>query len=365
MANTTLLQYKCPCCGGPLPFNTEAQTMKCPYCDSEVDVAALSTLDEALDNQLPDSAVSANDMGWTEEEMAGMKVYVCASCGGSIVGDANTAATSCPYCGNPVIVQENFSGLLKPDYVIPFKLNKEDAKAKFREHLEGKRLLPKVFKTEAKIDSITGLYVPYWLFDSEVSARCSFDATKVNSWSDSKYEYTETKHYSVVRGGAFAFDKVPADGSSKMPDDLMESLEPYDFSQAVDFQTAYLSGFMADKYDVTAEDSVERINERIRNSAYSLLRDEVNGYTTVSRTDGAIHVDDRSVKYAFYPVWVMNTIWKDQSYLFAMNGQTGKFVGNLPMDKRIKRRWFWGLTLGIGAALFGLFWLIVKLGLWE
>ena len=51
-----------------------------------------------------------------------------------------------------------------------------------------------------------------------------------------------------------------------MPDDLMESLEPFYFKDAVDFQTAYLSGYLADKYDVAEEECVDRANLRIKQS---------------------------------------------------------------------------------------------------
>ena len=209
----TLQEYKCPCCGGAIAFDSTLQKMKCPFCDTEFEMETLADYDSVLKNEASD------DMSW--ESTAG------ASCGGEIVGDENTAATSCPFCGNPVVMMGQFSGALKPDLVIPFKLDKKAAKAGLTKHLTGKRFLPKVFKDQNHIDEIKGIYVPFWLFDTDVNAQVRYRATKTRTWSDSDYNYTETSHFMVHRGGSVGFEHVPVDGSSKMADDLMESIEPY------------------------------------------------------------------------------------------------------------------------------------------
>ncbi len=69
-----------------------------------------------------------------------MCIYVCQSCGGEIIADDTTAATSCPFCGNPTIFKSQLSGELKPDYIIPFKLDKNTAKEALKKHLTGKKL---------------------------------------------------------------------------------------------------------------------------------------------------------------------------------------------------------------------------------
>ena len=251
-----------------------------------------------------------------------------------------------------------FTGALRPDLVIPFQLDKEAAKKAFAQHLQGKRLLPKAFKDENHIDEVKGVYVPFWLFNAEADADLRYRATRVHSWSDSNYDYTETQYFSVLRSGSLAFDNVPVDGSSKMADDLMESIEPFDLRGAVDFQTAYLAGYLADKYDVTAEESVNRANQRIRESTEDAFRSTVQGYATVMPEHSSLRLKNGRAKYALYPVWLLNTTWQNKKYTFAMNGQTGKFVGNLPMDKGAFWKWFWGVTAAVTAAVYGLMWLV-------
>ncbi len=358
-----LQQYKCPCCGGAIEFHSGLQKMKCPYCDTEFEMETLAAYDEELKNEQPDDMSWDTSAGreWQEGESEGLRVYSCKSCGGEIIGDETTAAASCPFCGNPVVMMGQFTGALKPDYVIPFKYDKKAAVEALKKHYGGKRLLPKVFAKQNHIDEVKGVYVPVWLFDAEADANIRYKATKVRSWSDSRYNYTETSFYSVSRSGSIAFERVPVDGSSKMDDMLMESVEPFEFDGAVDFQTAYLAGYLADKYDVDSEQSVERANERIKRSTELAFASTVQGYTTVEPVSSGISLSNGVAKYALYPVWLLNTTWNGKRYSFAMNGQTGKFVGDLPMDKAAYRKWFVGVAAVAGALTFAvsyLMWLL-------
>lgn len=354
-----IIEYKCPCCGGAISFDSKIQKLKCPYCDTEFEVEDLKSYDEALsesDGEKETKWAETPETEWSDSD--GVRSYICNSCGGEIVCDENTSATSCPFCGNPVVLTERLGGMLKPDCVIPFRFGKEEAKKKLLEHFSGKKLLPKVFKDENHIEEIKGIYVPFWLFDSDVDADIRYRGTKVRTWSDSSYNYTETSYFSVFRKGTLDFENVPVDGSSKMADDLMESIEPFDASEAVDFQTAYLAGYLADKYDVSKDDSIDRANKRIKKSTEDCFASTVRGYATLRTENSNVGINGRQTRYALYPVWILNTTWRGKKYTFAMNGQTGKMVGNLPMDKGAYWKW-WGLYAGIVSAVaFGIISLI-------
>lgn len=347
-----MLEYKCPCCGGAINFDSKLQKMKCPYCDTEFDMETLKSYDEDIKKNVQDNMNwdNSNEQTFTDEETEGMSVYVCNSCGGEIVADENTGATSCPYCGNPVVLKGRFSGDLKPDYVIPFRLSKEDAIKALSNHVN-KKLVPKIFKDKNHIDQIRGMYVPFWLFDADTEAHIHYKGTKVRHWSDSRYDYTETKYYLVGRGGNVGFTNVPVDGSSQMPDDLMESIEPFNFDEAVDFQTAYLAGYLADKYDVTKENSINRANQRIKNTTEQLFRQTASEYSSLTTQNSSVQFQNGTSKYALYPVWILNTSWNGQNFLFAMNGQTGKMVGDLPVDWGAFWRYFAIIAGSIAAVI--------------
>lgn len=374
--------YQCPACTGPLQYDSRTGKMACEYCGSVFTVSEIEAL-LAEKNEDAENAFNAAQAAQTEApgtegsdgdveegldvewdldsagsswgaEGEGLRVYNCPSCGAELICDATTAATSCPYCANPTIVPGQLSGSLKPDMIVPFRLDKEAAKAALREHFKGKKLLPRAFSSENHLDEVKGVYVPFWLFDADADADMSFQATRMRSWSDRHYNYTETRYYRLYRSGWVRFENVPVDGSLKMPDEVMESLEPFDTSQAVRFQKGYLSGYFADRYDVSAEDSVQRANERVRQSTVDAFSRTTGGYMGVSCTGSNLRLRNARAKYALLPVWILNTSWHGQNYQFAMNGQTGKFVGDLPTDK--KTYWKYRLIYGgvIAAAAFAL-----------
>ena len=355
----TLMEQKCPCCGGAVKFDTGSQKLKCPFCDTEFDI---DTMPQGMDNAgsatVEQIEWNSDNNEWAAGETEGMKVYGCNSCGGEIVADETTGATSCPYCGNPVVMKGQFEGALRPNLVIPFKYDKKAAKEALKKHIATKKFVPKAFKDENHLDEIKGVYVPHWLFSCDASAEVSYVAEKTRRWEDKNYRYTEISEFDVYRSGNLSFDNVPVDGSTKMPDDLMESIEPFNINDAVDFNTAYLAGYLADKYDVGVEESMNRANERIRQSAIDALEDTVEGYESVTSLGANMSVMNGIYKYALYPVWILKTNWNGKEYTFAMNGQTGKFVGDIPSDNALIRKLGLLIGVGVGAAAYGILWLM-------
>lgn len=356
----TIQEYKCPNCSGAIQFDSATQNMKCPYCDSEFDVANLKAYDDILNtNQNDDMAWDIKDENtWDYAESDGLCTYVCKSCGGEILADESTAASTCPFCNNPIVIIGKFSGELKPEYIISFKLNKEDAKKALNKFYSGKRLLPKIFKDQNHIDEIKGIYVPFWLCDAQVYVRAHYKATKSRKWSDSSNNYKETSYYSVLRQAELSFNNVPVDASKKMDDDLMESIEPFQFDCKVDFQSAYLAGYLADKYDISSSECIERANTRIKKSSLYTLLATVKNYESVDIENSNIQFKNAKAKYALLPVWILNTSWEGKKYTFAMNGQSGKFVGDLPFDKGLYKKWLFGLIFGISSCIFALSYLM-------
>ncbi|SKC66154.1 DNA-directed RNA polymerase, subunit RPC12/RpoP, contains C4-type Zn-finger [[Eubacterium] yurii] len=346
-----LLDYKCPSCGGSIEFNSSTQNMKCPYCGSEFNVNTLKDMDKGISDEVSqeDLEWKKNFNEWSGEETQDMSVYRCESCGGEIIADDTTSATMCPYCGANVVIKGQFSGDLRPSFLIPFKIDKKTAIEGLQRHLKGKYFLPKAFKDENHIDEIKGVYVPFWIFNCDASGDVKYKASNIRYWSDSDYEYTETTTYLVTRNGNVAFEKIPVDGSSKMDDDLMESIEPYYACDIMDFQTAFLAGYIAQRYDVTSEQSIRRANERVKESVEDAFRSTVTGYDNVEVSSSVVSTYNSTVDYALYPVWLLHTSWNGDNYTFAMNGQTGRFVGDLPIDRAAYMKWFFTFGIAISA----------------
>lgn len=350
---TQVTNYKCPACTGPLHFVGASGKLECDYCGNSYEVNEIEARLKVQNEQAAAAAASANsrwDMGSLTEEWGGenqgMKVYDCPSCGAELICDATTAATCCPYCGNQAVVPGQFSGSLKPEYVIPFKTDKEQAKSALLAHYKGKWLLPKSFVSGNHIEDIQGVYVPFWMFDCEVSGHMEYAASSSTTNRTGNKEITTTKHYEVKRSGTLSFAKVPVDASTKMPDGHMDSIEPYDYRELKKFSMAYMPGFLADKYDVEAQKCGERMQERCSKTFEEEIGKTVTGYDETSLRHKSISVKKGAVHYAMLPVWLLATKWNNQNFLFAMNGQSGKLVGDLPMDQGK----FWGTFGGLSAA---------------
>ena len=367
-----ITNYQCPSCTGPLHYDGASGRLACDYCGSTFTVSEIEALyrdkDEAAaaasaqaqaqsaqqaeeDSQWQDSGTN-----WAEDQ--GLRVYNCPSCGAELICDETTAATACPYCNNPSIVPGQLSNMLKPDYVIPFKLDKNAAVSALKSYYRGKKLLPRAFSDNNHVREIKGVYVPFWLFNGEADADVTFRATRVSTYTTGDTLVTNTDHYRLYRSGTVSFEKIPVDASSKMPDAHMDAIEPFDYSELKPFSNAYLPGFMADKYDVEPSACYKRADERAVNTTVEILNQTVSGFSSCVPEGQQINIRRGRVNYALLPVWLLSTQWNGKNYLFAMNGQTGKLIGDLPVSGGKVLAWMAGIAAPLMALLAAMFWLL-------
>lgn len=358
MSNATgVLEYKCPCCSAGLVFDQKSQKLSCDACGNTFDIEAVEALHQPEQPQQEEfSWEEGQHNSLSEAELEAMRVFTCPSCGGQIMTDENTAATFCPYCGNPAVIGGRVEGGLRPDGVLPFKLGKEEAEQAFQKLCKGKPLLPKGYADAQRLEKIRGIYVPFWLYDCSGDFSGRYNATRVHHWSDASYHYTKTDHFLLTRAARADFCGIPMDASRKLDDAIMESIEPFDYSQLVDFETAYLSGFLADKYDVEAESGKARVRQRVDATLDDLMAPTFLGYSSVIPREKHLNVTHGKAKYVLLPVWLLTSRYRDKTYTFAMNGQTGKITGTLPICPKRSLGWFAGVSATVTAlcALIGL-----------
>lgn len=343
--------YRCPCCGRAVALGSVWQKMKCHFCEAEFGMEALAGYGSAGGNGKADDMrwETAYLEGWQGDRAGRLRSYVCKSCGGEVIGGQNTAAGNCPFCGGAV-EEGQFLGTIKPNYVVPFRVDKKTAATALQKYCGGKRLIQKECKGQGHIDKVKGLYVPFWLLEGSAEIDMRYRASKIKAWSDSDYHYTENSLYAVRRVGAIEFERMPMVGASKMPEGLTGSLGPFDFSGAVDFQKAGLAGYLAEHGDVDAEQTVWRANEWIRRGAAEAFERTVEGYAAVAKESGSVQLRNGKVRYALFPVWLWTIRWKGDGYLIAMNGQSGKIAGDLPFGLAAGKKRRFGAAGRIGAA---------------
>ncbi|WP_294492158.1 hypothetical protein [uncultured Ruminococcus sp.] len=321
MATST--QLVCPNCAGTMQFDPTIGKMKCIFCDS---VFSQEEAEQFFAQQNEEEEIKESGADWGEDA-DGMRAYSCSTCGAEILCDQNTAATRCPYCDNTTVIEAQLSGAVKPDVVIPFAFTKEQAMEKYKGYYEKRKLIPKDFLSGSRVEEIQGVYVPFWLYDGSVSIDAEFEAADV---TDNGTEIIR-KIYKADRRGNIAFENVPADASKRMPDDIMDSVEPFDFGQLKPFSMTYMPGFLAERFDVEGDDDLERAEKRVTNSAKQKTRATVR-HDEVTEKRGDYKVNYTKKKYALLPIWYLTTSWNGKQWNFAMNGQTGNFTGDLPVD---------------------------------
>lgn len=316
--------HKCPSCKAPLKFDPKTQGWTCEYCGSKFKIEDLEKNIEKYENLKAEEA----------HEDASLDVYKCKNCGAEIIADENTSATFCVYCKNTAILKNKLVGKFSPDWVIPFKTTKEDAIMAFKNICKKKPFAPKFFSDPKNIDEMRGIYIPFWLFDCNSNGEITADAKKIKSWTSGDKRYTKTDVYRCIRNGNIQFDRIPVDGSKNFDNALMNSVEPFDYNNLTKFSHAYLSGFLAEKYDEDSTKCFEEAKKRAEESSEDLLKKDIVGYTTVNVINKKFDTTLEKEEYALLPVWLLNIKYNNKIYPFAMNGQTGKLIGDIPIDKK-------------------------------
>ncbi len=344
MANVT--EQKCASCGAPLQFDPQSGKLVCRNCGAEQEIPEeLKTEDVSLSGF--DFAAFTGQA--TDEGAEAVPIYHCESCGAEIIAPAEQIATTCPYCGNNVVLTDKVSGKLRPDGVVPFRIDAGRLPDAVNRFYQGKALLPKNFFSDNTMGKVTGVYVPFWIFDGQLDGTLRFHGTQSSTHRQGDYEVTETRHYQLTRDVELHFSGVPVDASGRIDDKLTDSLEPFDLSDAKPFDMRYLAGFTADRFDQAKDDMALRAEGRMTASAESSVMGTLVGYGGVYRSGGELKAR-LSARYMLLPVYLFSIRHGGKDYPFAVNGQTGKVVGELPISKSASTRYFL-LRLGAAAAV--------------
>ncbi len=326
-----VLSYKCPSCGADMVYDSEKGKLVCGNCGNVMEVDEVDAgKNEELDEFEREEEFKEEFKEWDGD----VNVFKCSSCGAELITDKVTAATFCSFCGAPTIIPSRLDDTAQPSKVIPFKISKEQAQSAFKKWCKNGLITPAGFASADRISKISGIYVPFWIYDCTSRADISANCTRVSVRRQGNYEITKTDHYYVQRDISADFLKVPADASEKMDDNLMDLLEPYDYSEFKEFKIPYLSGYLAEKYSYSNDEVYSRVKSRVNNYAEDYARAQIRGYSTVVVNNKRVVIKKRKADYVLLPVWILNYDYKGKIYTFAMNGQTGKLVGKPPIEAK-------------------------------
>lgn len=317
--------FKCKNCGGNMVYSPEQGKMFCPHCDS-VD---------------------------SDERNDGTGAAECVNCGAELTVGQYNSTCKCEYCSSYYILNDRVSGEYRPDFAIPFKLGKKSVVELMNKEFASRIFTPDSFLSEASLEGMKGMYVPFWMYD--YLAKCDYagTGTKVRVWTSGDTEYTETSYYRVERNMDIDFDKIPVDASKEMKDEVMDLMEPYNYEELAPFEEKYMSGFFGEIYNDSADALEERAKVKVEEDVEKLLRNTLSGYSTLTPDRKDIKENRNGVHFSLLPVWHYLYKYQEKDYDFYINGQNGKIVGSTPVSKK--------KVLAYGGTVFAATWMALSL----
>lgn len=310
----------CENCGDALYFNPSKGKMECFSCGNLYDAEQSQTVETTEKLSSPGGVSGTSQL--TNETME-CNIYTCTACGAELAVNGVESSTFCAYCGQPTIVFSRVSSEAKPKYIIPFSVTKEQAINTIRKRLNKGFFIPEEIKN-FDIERVRGIYIPFWLFDIYYSDQQYLSGTVGSG------KYKRTKYF--YREAECDFSNLTLDASKQLNDESSQRLEPYNTHDLQPFDIGYLSGFYADRYDM----SDKMLNNLAINRAKQLFDKEVEksiNAKNISILKNNPYCKIGNTTYALFPAWFLTFRYQAQPYTILVNGQTGKIIGGVPYDK--------------------------------
>ncbi len=327
---------QCSSCGGNTVYDPSTGTLKCPFCGNEQELE--KTFHNVIEHDFL-KALEENNHSWDDGE----RVFNCKNCGAETILNEHRIADFCSFCGSSHITLSDHGAGIKPALIVPFKISQEEAVEKFKSWVKKRYFAPTKLIQSYTLNTLSGAYIPYWTFDAETSSsyivrigtyyyvtvtRTVMQDGKPTQVTEQVRKIswrTETGHYREF------FDDVLIRASNNVANNLIHKVEPFALSELVDYQSAYLSGFLAERYSIPLNDgwheATSVIDGHIRNGIYGQVYGDVVEIVNVD-TD----YEDITYKHILLPIWISSFHFNKKMYRFLVNGQTGRVTGQSPIS---------------------------------
>lgn len=330
-------EYKCPMCGAVLKWDPKIGKLRCPYCDSRYDAADFE--DKTKNVTASEIKPEEKDKEFSQSRRMDDEwvVYSCGTCGAEVVASKTTMATVCAYCGSAISITSKAVDNFRPKKIIPYFISKDKAIDIYRQYAQSSEYIPDTFLANATIEKMQNLFVPFYMNSMRIEADASVESRMVEKVRSGNDEIVITKKYHTLLKSYGQIQNVPTDASKKMENDMMDALEPFDYGHIKDFNPAYMAGYVAEQPDEFPEDMLARAEQRVTNYVDSEMLENVSFLDKRIIGRNYKFLNEQS-EYTMLPIWVLNIRYENKLYRMAINGETGKIVGELPIDyKKLKK----------------------------
>ena len=296
-----VITYKCLTCGANLRYSPKRKKWHCMYCCNDYSI-------EELNKEYGTRELD-------EKKKEKYSCYKCENCGAELITGINTVATFCSYCNSSTIIKGRLNEEYRPKKIIPFKVTKKQAIDTYMNLKRKCWFAPDEFGNSANISMIKGVYIPCYLFDCDVISNITAKGQKIYSAKKSKLilqaKVLESDFYALKRKAIVRFKNIPIDGSVRFPNSIMKAIEPFKYSEMVDFSPKYMSGFFGERFDVISK----AISNEIENRAIMTVKKDLSGI--VLRNDRKYALEANGPIY--YRYWIIDDDTQNHVTTFSYN----------------------------------------------
>lgn len=319
---------KCKSCGAEIKFNPDSQKLVCEHCGTSYSV-----------DDLNDESTKANA---DFENTTNTKSYTCSNCGATLLTFDDTAVTFCSYCGSSMVIEPQLYKGRKPDYIIPFKITKEECENIYRKYVNKFPFAPNYLKDNYTISKFRGIYMPYGMYSAEHHG-VQYNTGDKYSYRTRNYRYY--KQYAILANIDASYDGIPFDLSSQFQDSFSQAISPFDMSEAVPFDDKYISGYYADRADVVEKTYADDIKETVKSIVEKDFK-KVRSFRKYGCLSPELTLNVINKKAVYYPVYFLAIKSSNNTISYAViNGQNGKIAVEMPID--YKKYFIFSLLLSI------------------
>lgn len=329
--------FGCTNCGSDLHFEPGTMHLKCAYCGTENEINVSSEPIRELGFEEHVKKLSS------EAETLSLYSVKCENCGATTTLDEELKSAYCAYCSNALIVEDGHKeSFLKPQSLLPFKLDKTEAMSAFGDWVDGLWFAPNDLKNVLKTEErFKGVYLPYWTYDTDTDIAYTGSqgeyyyvtesyTTRQNGQTVRKSRRVRrTRWYSTSGRINHFFNDILVAASDSLPREYVSQLEPWDLENLIPFDERFLSGYITEKYRMDLESGFDQAREDIIPNIHSLIRRDIGGDDQRIYTKD-IKYSDITFKHLLLPTYVSSFSYRNELYRFVVNARTGEVQGERP-----------------------------------
>ena len=320
---------KCPNCGATVVYDPETLAMSCPFCGYSRQLPRPEDNGQDVEELDFSTAKNRESLDWGKSK----KSLVCKNCGAETIMDSADTAQCCPYCGSTQVMPvDNDEDVIAPGGVVPFEITKEKATQLFKSWMKGKLFAPNDAKTSCEAKNFSGIYLPYWTYDSQTTSpyevKLGFNSTDSDGHT--------TTSYKTYRGIYERFiDDETVYASKKTTNRFIKAASTFDFSKLRKYSPEFIAGFLAERYTIGLDEgwdiAKEQIKIKLKNEIGSMEKKRHHA-DSVSKVTFNTAYSKVTYKYVLAPIWIANFKFKEKVYNIVVNGQNGQIRGEAPVS---------------------------------